>query len=67
MPRETTPRLLSSGLRDAVSKDGNRECFVSNEGEVRVSEYDGKSISLIADVNLVNDAGDSAATSSSVA
>ena len=40
------------------SKDRNRECFTSKKGEIRVSEYDGKSMSLIADVDVANDAGD---------
>ncbi len=42
------------------SQDDNRDCFVAEEGEVRVSLYDGKTISLVAEVELKDDEGDDA-------
>ncbi|MBI1948566.1 MAG: hypothetical protein HYS27_22960 [Deltaproteobacteria bacterium] len=53
-PREEPQAALLPDYGAAFFKDSNRDCFVANEGEVRVSLYDGKSISLVAEVELVD-------------
>lgn len=59
-PREDPAAALLPDFAAPFFKDANRECFGAEEGEVRVSLYDGKSISLVAEVELVDDEGDDA-------
>ena len=59
-PRDEPAAALLPDYAAPFFKDRNRDCFTSNRGEIRVSSYDRKNISLLADVSLANADGDSA-------
>src|SRR3990167_2205487 len=58
--REEPAAALLPDFAGATGKDSNRDCYWAEEGDVRVSLYDGKSVSLVAAVELVDDEGDDA-------
>lgn len=59
-PRDEPAAALLPDYGAPFFKDRNRDCFTSSRGEIRVSSYDRKNISLLADVTLSNESGDSA-------
>lgn len=59
-PRDQPQAALLPDFLAPTYKDANRECYAAEEGEIRVSLYDGKAISLVAEVELIDDEGDDA-------
>jgi hypothetical protein len=59
-PRDEPVAALLPDYAARFFKDSNRDCFEADKGEVRVSLYDRKSISLVAQVDLVDADADDA-------
>jgi hypothetical protein len=53
-PRDEPVAALLPDYAARFFKDSNRDCFEADKGEVRVSLYDRESISLVADVDLID-------------